>query len=338
MLGVYVTVTDARDHGIGDVVFVVALVPPYVFGRIARRLASTTSCSCGSRETRAPEAVRDERDRIARELHDVIAHSVSAMVVQVAAVQDLVRTDPARAEEMLARVAETGRRAIGETGRLLHVIRDADDELELAPTPRLRDLDDLVREFERDGLEVELVDRLPEQVPAAVDVSAYRVVREALTNALRFAPDRRVRVEIAGTDAGLTIPHGQPGGRRPPSVRVSAPAWASRGSRDRWSARRDHPARADAVRRVRARRERARMTKRRRRRRPGPGAQRLELVLEARGCRVVGTRGQRAGRRGDRANRLAPGVVVMDVRMPVLDGIAATRRSPRPGCPTRCSC
>ena len=84
------------------------------------------------------EAVRDERDRIARELHDVIAHSVSAMVVQVAAVQDLVRTDPARAEEMLARVAETGRRAIGETGRLLHVIRDADDELGLAPTPGLR--------------------------------------------------------------------------------------------------------------------------------------------------------------------------------------------------------
>ena len=115
-------------------------------------------------------------------------------------------TDPARAEEMLARVAETGRRAIGETGRLLHVIRDADDELGLAPTPGLRDLDDLVREFERDGLEVELVvDGLPEQVPAAVDVSAYRVVREALTNALRYAPDRRVRVEVAGTDAGLTI-------------------------------------------------------------------------------------------------------------------------------------
>ena len=206
VLGVYV-VTDARDHGIGDVVFVAALVlPPYVFGRIARRLAEHNELLVREQELVRREAVRDERDRIARELHDVIAHSVSAMVVQVAAVQDLVRTDPARAEEMLARVAETGRRAIGETGRLLHVIRDADDELGLAPTPGLRDLDDLVREFERDGLEVELVvDGLPEQVPAAVDVSAYRVVREALTNALRYAPDRRVRVEVAGTDAGLTI-------------------------------------------------------------------------------------------------------------------------------------
>ncbi|WP_395659439.1 sensor histidine kinase [Nocardioides sp.] len=206
VLGVYL-VTDARDHGLGDVVFVAALlVPPYLVGRIARRLADHNDLLQRQQELVRREAVRAERDRIARELHDVIAHSVSAMVVQVAAVQDLVRSDPARAEEMLARVADTGRRAIAETGRLLHVIRDADDELGLAPAPGLHDLDDLVREFERDGLEVELVvDGLPEQVSAAVDVSAYRVVREALTNALRYAPDRRVRVEVAGTDAGLTI-------------------------------------------------------------------------------------------------------------------------------------
>ena len=206
VLGVYV-LTDARDNGIGDIVFVAALVvPPYSFGRLARRLAEHNVLLQRQQELVRREAVRDERDRIARELHDVIAHSVSAMVVQVAAVQDLVRRDPDRAEEMLVRVADTGRRAISETGRLLHVIRDADDELGLTPTPGLRDLDDLVREFERDGLEVELViDGLPEQVPAAVDVSAYRVVREALTNALRYAPDRRVRVEVAGTDARLTI-------------------------------------------------------------------------------------------------------------------------------------
>lgn len=206
VLGVYL-VTDARDNGLGDIVFVAALVlPPYVFGRVARRLAEHNELLRREQEMVRREAVRDERDRIARELHDVIAHSISAMVVQVAAAQDLVRRDPQRAEDMLARVADTGRRAISETGRLLHVIRDADDELGLMPTPGLRDLDDLVREFERDGLDVELVvDGLPEQMPAAVDVSAYRVVREALTNALRYAPDRRVRVEVAGTDAGLTI-------------------------------------------------------------------------------------------------------------------------------------
>ena len=206
VLGVY-AVADARDHGLGDVVFVAALVvSPYVFGRIARRLADHNDLLLRTQELVRREAVRDERDRIARELHDVIAHSVSAMVVQVAAVQDLVRSDPGRAEEMLARVSDTGRRAIAETGRLLHVIRDADDELGLAPAPGLGDLDDLVREFERDGLEVELVvDGVPEQLPAAVDVSAYRVLHEALTNALRYAPDRRVRVEVAGTEAGLTI-------------------------------------------------------------------------------------------------------------------------------------
>ncbi len=102
------------------------------------------------------EAVRAERDRIARELHDVIAHSVSAMVVQTAAAQDLVRTDPDRAERVLRDVADTGRRALVETGRLLHVIRDDADELGLNPAPGVADLDRLVQEFRAEGLDVDL--------------------------------------------------------------------------------------------------------------------------------------------------------------------------------------
>src|SRR5690349_23804590 len=93
------------------------------------------------------QAVREERGRIARELHDVIAHSVSAMVVQTAAAQDLVRTDPARAEGVLRDVADIGRRALVETGRLLHVIRDDSDELGLDPAPGVADLERLVQEF-----------------------------------------------------------------------------------------------------------------------------------------------------------------------------------------------
>lgn len=198
---------DERTHDVTDVVFVLAFfVPPYVFGRIVRRLADYNELLRREQELVRRQAARDERDRIARELHDVIAHSLSAMVVQVAAAEELVARDPARAREVLARVAATGRGAIVETGRLLHVLRDSDDELGLAPTPGLRDLDRLVDEFERDGLRVELVVEGPTtDLPAAVDVSAYRILREALTNALRYSTDGSVRVELSVTPSGVTL-------------------------------------------------------------------------------------------------------------------------------------
>jgi len=152
------------------------------------------------------EAVRAERDRIARELHDVIAHSVSAMVVQTAAAQDLVRHDPARAEEVLADVADTGRRALAETGRLLHVIRDDADELGHSPAPGLADLPALVEQFRSSGLTVDLDVREPLPfLPAGVDVSAYRIVQEALTNALRYAADRTAALTVSGTPGGVSI-------------------------------------------------------------------------------------------------------------------------------------
>ncbi len=205
-LATYVLV-DTRAHDVTDVVFVLAfVVPPYVFGRIVRRLADYNDLLEREQELVRRQAARDERDRIARELHDVIAHSLSAMVVQVAAAEELVGRDPARAREVLSRVATSGRGAIIETGRLLHVLRDSDDELGLAPTPGLRDLDRLVEEFERDGLRVELVvDGPTADLPAAVDVSTYRILREALTNALRYSADRSVRVELGVTSTGLTL-------------------------------------------------------------------------------------------------------------------------------------
>lgn len=199
--------TDERSHNIGDVFFAAAIFfPPYVFGRITRKLAVQADLLVQQQELVRQAAVRDERDRIARELHDVIAHSVSAMVVQVAAARDLVRTDPRRTEQVLDRVAETGRSAISETGRLLHVLRDSDDELGLAPTRGLRHLDELVEQFRHDGLEVDLlVEGIPDDLSDAIDVSAYRVLREALTNALRYSPSRSVRLQVLGTATGLTI-------------------------------------------------------------------------------------------------------------------------------------
>jgi signal transduction histidine kinase len=199
-------VVDTRAHGFGDVVFVCTLaIPPYVFGRITRRLALQSEQLKRQQALIRDQAIRDERDRIARELHDVIAHSVSAMVVQTAAAQDLVRRDPDCAEGLLASVAETGRKTLAETGRLLHLIRDDGDELGLRPAPGLADVPELVAEFRDSGLAVDADFELPETpLAGGVDVSAYRVVQEALTNALKYA-DGQVRLRVAAQHDRLLI-------------------------------------------------------------------------------------------------------------------------------------
>jgi len=198
---------DQRQHNWSDVMFVSVLIAsPYVLGRVVRRLAEQSALLQRQQEQVKREAARAERDRIARELHDVIAHSVSAMVVQTAAAQDLVRSDPDRASEVLEEVASTGRRALAETGRLLHVIRDEADELGLQPAPGLGSLPELVARFRASGLEVTLEVNGPlRALPAGLDVSAYRITQEALTNALKYAADRAVSLRLTRTPAGLSI-------------------------------------------------------------------------------------------------------------------------------------
>ena len=201
------TTVDVRTTDVTDIVFVASLlVPPYIFGRVALRLAVQSEELRRMHEQVRDQAVREERERIARDLHDVIAHSVSAMVVQTAAAQDLVRTDPDRAEAVLADVADTGRRALSETGRLLHVLRDDADELGLRPAPGLAELPDLVQRFRDQGLavEAELPHDAPD-LPPGVDVSTYRIAAELLTNALRYAADRTVRLQVAVDGGALVI-------------------------------------------------------------------------------------------------------------------------------------
>lgn len=206
--------SDGQAPDITDVVFMAALVtPPYVFGVVMRalaerneRLADQAELLARLQATVREDAVVAERARIARELHDVLAHSVSAMVVQASAAEDLVARDPARAASVMSEVAATGRRALAETGRLLHLVRDTAGELGIAPDPGLAELDDLVEQFRRSGLAVDLVvsGDLP-GLPAGVDVSAYRVVQEALTNALKYAPDRAVRLTVRRGPEGVVV-------------------------------------------------------------------------------------------------------------------------------------
>jgi signal transduction histidine kinase len=198
---------DTRHHNWSDVAFVLILAtPPYVLGRVVHRLDTQRRALEEAQEQVRLAAIRDERDRIARDLHDVIAHSVSAMVVQTAAAQDIVRSDPERAEAILADVADTGRRALAETGRLLHVIRDTADELGLEPAPGLAQVPELVDRFRLDGLRVDLeIDEPLPVLPAGLDVSAYRIVQEALTNALRYAADGNVRLAVRSDPAAVSI-------------------------------------------------------------------------------------------------------------------------------------
>ena len=172
---------DPRDNNFGDVIFVLALIgPPFAFGRVTRKLGVQAEQLAAQQELIRDQAVREERDRL--------------------------REDPDVAERILDTVTDTGRRALDETGRLLHVLRDSEDELGLAPTPGLRDLDALVEGFRAAGLRVDVVvEGETADLPAALDTSSYRVVQEALTNALRYATDGAVELQVRVTRDGVAI-------------------------------------------------------------------------------------------------------------------------------------
>jgi signal transduction histidine kinase len=149
------------------------------------------------REVEAREAVAAERARIARELHDVVAHSVSVMTVQTAGVRRLLRPEQERERAALETVERTGREALAEMRRLLGVLRESDEAAERAPQPGLDGLDRLLEQVRASGLPVELTvegERRP--LPAGVDLSAYRIVQEALTNALKHGGKARAWVQL----------------------------------------------------------------------------------------------------------------------------------------------
>ena len=191
------------------------------------------------REGEARRAVASERARIARELHDVVAHHVSMMVVQAEAGPLAVERDPARAAGAFAAIAATGRQALVELRRLLGVLRGDGQAPSLAPQPGLDQVPSLVEQVGRAGLEVELVvegEKAP--LPAGVELSAYRIVQEALTNAVRHAgPGRaRVLVRYGERDLELTVrDEGGGGGAAPAGGPPSRSGQGLVGMRERVS-------------------------------------------------------------------------------------------------------
>jgi signal transduction histidine kinase len=149
------------------------------------------------RELRVRRATADERARIARDLHDIVAHSVSVMVLHTAAARRTLRRDPERAEESFAQVEAIGRQSLTELRQLLGLLRPEGHESELRPQPSLAYLDDLIEGFRDVGLPVEVtVTGAPRPLPSVADSCAYRIIQEALTNALKHAAASLVGVRI----------------------------------------------------------------------------------------------------------------------------------------------
>jgi signal transduction histidine kinase len=172
------------------------------------------------REAAARIAVAEERARIARELHDVVAHAMSVMVLQIGAVRHKLPSALDDDKEALGRVEQAGRTALAEMRHLLGAMRSEDDEVELAPQPGLDGLDSLLEDVGRAGLPVRLhVEGEPFALPRALDLSAYRIVQEGLTNALkharasradvilRYEPDE-LQIEVRDDGRGLSATDG----------------------------------------------------------------------------------------------------------------------------------
>jgi signal transduction histidine kinase len=161
------------------------------------------------REAIATQAVTEERNRIARELHDVIGHSVSIMTVQASAVRRRLSEDQASEREALETVETTGRQALAEMRRMVGVLRQSGEAADRAPAPGLTELPRLVEQFRSAGLPVEVAVTGPLQPLApGLDLTAYRLVQEALTNSLRHAvsPTRaEVSIEYTADQLELAI-------------------------------------------------------------------------------------------------------------------------------------
>jgi signal transduction histidine kinase len=200
-----IIVYNDPKHGLGEYIFIPAV---FVLGWLAGFALHERAEQAEAAELRAAHAERErdaasriaaaeERARIARELHDIVAHSVSVMVLQVGAVRHKLPDEDAPQREALQGVEQTGRMALAEMRHLLGAMRREDESLELAPQPGLDKVDSLLEEVRRAGLPVELhVEGKPFALPPAIDLSAYRIVQEGLTNALKHARASQADVTV----------------------------------------------------------------------------------------------------------------------------------------------
>jgi signal transduction histidine kinase len=168
--------------------------------------AERSESRVASLEVERETVLREERARIARELHDVIAHSVSVIVVQAGAAEPLVDDDPDQAREALLSIRSTASDALGEMRRLLGILRTNSDELTLNPQPSVAQLEPLFAQTRAAGLDVNLrVEGEPRPLAAGVDLAAYRIVQEALTNTRKHGRATRAEVALRYAPSALEV-------------------------------------------------------------------------------------------------------------------------------------
>jgi signal transduction histidine kinase len=213
-IAAFLAIAAVKSKPVGDVAFVaVVLFAPWLAGlelhRRAgreRQLEAHVTDVGQQAEQRARAAVEEERARIARELHDVVAHAMSVIVVQAGAERRVLGDGQESTRAVLETIERTGRQALGEMRRLLGMMRSEDQSLALAPQPSVAYLADLCEQVRTAGLPVELeIAGDPVPLPPGVDVSAYRIVQEALTNALKHAGPARARVRVTYQHKDLEV-------------------------------------------------------------------------------------------------------------------------------------
>ncbi len=219
MLALAIVVTSVNSltkpgGGLGSLVpmELFAVLAPYALGRTVRVRArreresrAVAEQADATREASARAAAFGERARIARELHDVIAHSVSVMVIQAGGARLVMGTDPQRAEQSLQSVERAGRDALAEMRRLLGILGEGDPRA-LAPQPGLADIAPLLVRARTAGIAADLrVDGQPAPVSPALDLCAYRIVQESLTNAIKHAAPANASVNVRWSRSELEL-------------------------------------------------------------------------------------------------------------------------------------
>ena len=191
----------------------------FAAGRLMRSRSELAAALERDRAEGERQAVAEERARIARELHDVVAHSISLMTVQAGAERLALGSERPQTAEALTQIETTGRQALAEMRRLLGMLRGPGEEVDLAPQPGLGQLAALAERVTRAGLPVELtVEGEPAPVSPGADISAYRIAQEGLTNALKHAHARRAEVRVAYRGDHVEIEVADDGHGGPPAV------------------------------------------------------------------------------------------------------------------------
>jgi signal transduction histidine kinase len=227
---------------VGEIVWLVTL--SLVFWLLARAVRTRTRLTEAlhetalqaeeAREAAAERAVAEERRRIAREMHDIVAHSVSVMVVQAGGARAILDRDPARSQEAAARIEETGRAALAEMRRLLGILNAPDGHATLAPAPSLGSVGALVAGARAAGLPVRLsVEGDPRPLPAGVDLAAYRVIQEAITNAIKHAGASETDVCVRYRDADVELEVSDRGPAAPSATALAGAGHGLIGMRER---------------------------------------------------------------------------------------------------------